>query len=427
MFIFRNENLSVLEIKKYSQKIFFALVITACFSIMLPTAFLSIAFGSMLLFWLIAGDYKKKLFLIIKYPALLTPAILGSLYLIGLFFSTAPFLLSLKFFLKYLKLLLIPIIASSIQTEKIRVFAVNAFISAVLITLAASYFKYLHIIPMNLHIHDRFLETAGGGYYLFKGSIAHGILMSFAMYMMIIRAYFNSKFWWKLTWAILAFFTFCDVMFLGYGRTGQVIAIGLLILSIFQLYNYKILFRLIISFTALILLANLLSLNLQLPPRINQTIKAIQDGDRVEKVNKLEPRYMMYINTMKLIKKSPIFGYGTGSLSTEYSKLTKDDDIDIKFVPNPHNQYLLTQFELGFFGFLLLITMFIKQWQLSNNLIVQNDYYNYYAKGLIFTMAIGCLFNSLIIDATEGKFYCILMGVFLSACVAKQSKKNSKL
>ena len=36
-------------------------------------------------------------------------------------------------------------------------------------------------------------------------------------------------------------------------------------------------------------------------------------------------------------------------------------------------------------------------------------------RGLILTMVIGSIFNSLLLDAGEGKFYCLLAGVFLSA------------
>jgi len=58
--------------------------------------------------------------------------------------------------------------------------------------------------------------------------------------------------------------------------------------------------------------------------------------------------------------------------------------------------------------------MFIRQWFFSNNSKFINKQNSFYAKGLILTISIGSLFNSLLLDATEGKFYCILIGVLLS-------------
>jgi len=50
------------------------------------------------------------------------------------------------------------------------------------------------------------------------------------------------------------------------------------------------------------------------------------------------------------------------------------------------------------------------------------------AKGLIMTITIGSLFNSLLLDATEGKFYCIFLGLILSGYLNHKSfpyKNNS--
>jgi len=42
------------------------------------------------------------------------------------------------------------------------------------------------------------------------------------------------------------------------------------------------------------------------------------------------------------------------------------------------------------------------------------------AKGLIILIFVGSLFNSLLLDATEGKFYCLLIGLLLSGYGGKK-------
>jgi O-antigen ligase len=123
----------------------------------------------------------------------------------------------------------------------------------------------------------------------------------------------------------------------------------------------------------------------------------------------------MYKNTLLMIKQSPLIGYGTGALRFEYNKLASTQDTLLKDVPNPHNQYLLTFFELGIIGLIALFFMFYRFWEHSNIIGGSDKYAGMYLKGVVLTIAIGSLFNSLLLDATEGKFFCVLSGLLLSA------------
>ena len=88
----------------------------------------------------------------------------------------------------------------------------------------------------------------------------------------------------------------------------------------------------------------------------------------------------------------------------------------MKKVTNPHNQYLLVLIETGIVGFILFVSIFYFAWVGIKNLNVQeNRKIHDYMKGLIITFALGCLLNSLLLDAGEGKFFCLMVGLFLSA------------
>jgi O-antigen ligase len=122
-----------------------------------------------------------------------------------------------------------------------------------------------------------------------------------------------------------------------------------------------------------------------------------------------------------MVLTSPIWGHGLGSLSQEYSQLKLGDgDARLDSFDNPHNQFLLTLFELGILGFSVLMYMFLKHGtMLKNNTHKDEAYLAELTEGLVLTILIGSLFNSLLLDASEGKFYCVMVGLLLSAYVPR--------
>jgi O-antigen ligase len=124
-------------------------------------------------------------------------------------------------------------------------------------------------------------------------------------------------------------------------------------------------------------------------------------------------RVEFYKNTFKLISQHPIFGGGTGSLESEYSKISEAQRSMQKRVPNPHNQYLLTTQELGVIGLIALLVFWFIPWRMSYQL--KSVEQAKALRGLVITITTGSLFNSLLLDAGEGKFYCLMAGVLLSA------------
>jgi O-antigen ligase len=397
-----------------TKKIVQYLIIFASFSIVFPTAWMSITSGLILIFWIISGNYNEKFLRILNNPSALSALIVFVFYIIGVFYSSVSFNESKVFLLKYQKLLLIPIVVSVIDSPKVRNYAFNAFLVGALILLSISYLKWLSIIPMDLGLHD--LPDNSQGYLAFKNRIAHNILMSFFMYVVFSKFYFEKSrvrwFWFSL--AALAFF---DIMCLVGGRSGQIVALSFLIFLPLHLYGLKSVKYLSLFFMIIFLLRAQFE-NL-IPERLINLKQEVLDHKSNDHLTSAGIRMEMYRNTFSLIMKSPLIGYGTGALRYEYKKLSDTQDTLLKDVPNPHNQYLLTFFELGIIGLLIFIGMLFKQWIFSNNFRFIEGQIGLYAKGLILTISIGSLFNSLLLDATEGKFYCILIGVLLS-----YNKKN---
>jgi O-antigen ligase len=397
-----------------TKKIVQYLIIFASFSIVLPTAWMSVASGLILIFWIISGNYNEKFKRILDNPSAMSALIVFGFYIIGVFYSSVSFNESKVFLLKYQKLLLIPLVVSVIDSKKVRNYAFNAFLFGALILLLISYLKWLSIIPMDLGLHD--LPDNSQGYLAFKNRIAHNILMSFFMYVAFSKFYFEqSRVKW--VWFFLAALAFFDIMCLVGGRSGQIVALSFLVFLPLHLYGLKSI-KYLFLFLMIIFLFRA-QFEYLIPERLVNLKQEVLDHKSNDHLTSAGIRMEMYRNTFSLIMKSPLIGYGTGALRYEYKKLSDTQDTLLKDVPNPHNQFLLTFFELGILGLLIFIGMLFKQWFFSNNTRFIEGQVGLYAKGLILTISIGSLFNSLLLDATEGKFYCVLIGVLLS-----YNKKN---
>ena len=398
----------------FMQKLINAIIIFACFSIAMPTAWVSVASAFLLFTWLISGKYSEKFKLIYKNPAAISVLILFSFYCIGSIYSSGNIKESGTFLLKYAKLLIIPIIISVVRTKKIRHNGMNAFLFGALILLSISYFKWLGIIPMNLGLHD--LPDNSQGYLAFKNRIAHNILMSFLMFVFFCKAYFD-KTQWRWVWLVIALLSLIDLMYLVGGRSGQIIALCFVLFLPLYFYGKEAYKYLLIAAISIFMLHK--QLEPLMPGRLLETSQEVSEHKSDEHLTSAGIRLEMYKNTLSLIKQSPFIGYGTGALRHEYNKLANTQDTLLKDVPNPHNQYLLTFFELGIAGLAALIFMFYRFWQHSKVIARSDTYAGMYLKGVVLTIAIGSMFNSLLLDATEGKFYCVLTGLLLSAYTKK--------
>jgi O-antigen ligase len=385
---------------KFTQSATLWLIIFASFSIALPTTFMSIAMVLVMIFWVISGDYKIKFERISSNPAALASIALFCLYAIATLYSSAPWDHRLSFLGKYQKLLLIPLIVSVMYCEKFRQYAMNAFLLSMIMVLIISYLKWLGIVPH----HD-----IGEGYFVFKGRIAHNIFMSFAMFLMMYRALASIGLI-RATWIILSMLAVLNILFLVNGRTGQVTMMVLIVWFTIETWGVKSLKY----WFGLFLLGIILHQMMPNFPhsRLMDTKQELADHQPNGNQTSAGLRMEMYKNTITLIKDHPLLGGGTASLESEYEILAKNKNFTLARVTNPHNQFLLTTQELGILGLTMLVLMWLFHWKASYQIgFAQN---NSALRGLILTIVIGSLFNSLLLDASEGKFYCILAGILLS-------------
>ena len=117
-----------------------------------------------------------------------------------------------------------------------------------------------------------------------------------------------------------------------------------------------------------------------------------------------------YTNSLAIIRDHPLFGVGTGGFEKAYDEKIRNTAMASS--NNPHNQYLLITVQLGVLGLALLLYLFFTQWRMAcllPTVLEQN-----LARGMLLTIASGSLFNSLLLDHSEGLFFAWISGVLFA-------------
>ncbi len=384
-----------------------AMVVASAFSIPMSTAMMSISTGLLLLFWLLSGNFGEKFRTIGQSSISLWALGLFLLLAIGLTYTSAEASAAFDTFGKYKKLLFVPIIISLLLSEKWRRAAIYGFALGMTIILLISCLRYFSLLePRN---------DPSQAYTVFKSRIAHGIFMAFYFYLMVQLAIHNKT--WRWIFSILAALACFNLLFVNNGRSGYVVFACLLFLLFYQKFNWKGLFSAGGALTILVALAFFTSTDFR--DRITESVSDVQSHvpGEYNHVSGIRYRIEYYLTTIKVMKKSPLIGHGTGSLATEY-KIIADEE-GLRTTDNPHNEFMMITAQLGVIGLFLLCGLLYSHWRSSSRL---DKEYRHIQYGLLVTMISGCMLNSLLLDSGEGKFYVIIMALILSVPMSKEQK-----
>jgi len=134
-----------------------------------------------------------------------------------------------------------------------------------------------------------------------------------------------------------------------------------------------------------------------------QASSPISQGAQISTAQRLE----FYRTSLAIIRDHPLLGVGTGGFSKAYAEKAQDGKIPQS--RNPHNEYLHIMVQLGLVGLAALLYLFWTHWRLALRLASPREHH--LTRGIILTIAVGCLFNSLLLDHTEGLLYAWLTGL----------------
>ena len=359
--------------------------------------------GLLALLWLLSGQFIVLPVTLKKNPVAAFSLLLLLCFIVGLGYGVATHSEALAMLSKYRELLFIPLLTAFLSTERTRSWAWNAFIISSVLILVISYLMHFGILNLN-HQGDP----------AFKSRITHSIFISFFGFFCAHKAY-DGKAYQKLYWLLFIACAY-NLFFIVEGRTGQLIAVSLVLLFAVQRFTKRGLVMTV--FVVGILMALFLNYS-DKATRFNEGVVNMQSDLKPgpeQSQTSMGQRYMFWRYSLELITEKPLFGHGTGSFAKEYERITSTETMKAK---NPHNEFLMISVQLGAVGLFIYLGFLASQYYLSKKLANQE---RCVAQGLLLTLIITSLFNTPIMDHTEG--HCFVMMVALCFSSLSTDLKN---
>jgi O-antigen ligase len=360
-----------------------------------------IAFAVLAGVWLLGGVRERGLSTLWESRVGVACVVLFGWLAVTLLWSPAPPMDALRVLVKYRTLLYVPILLSLFESDRIRRLSANGFVAAMVVTLAASWLMWFGLVE----------KTKWGdaeNCAVFKNHITQSVMMAFAAFLLARSAAEHVR--WRWTKATLAVLAVVNVLCLVSGRTGYVIVAVLAVYLAWAHLGRRGLLKGAAACAGLAAVVFVVSPSFH--DRVTLGIEQARgyfDHQKVDAVNSIGLRLQFYATSLEIAAGRPVFGHGVGAFRGEYRALAEQRGI----VPtdNPHNEYLMILVQSGVVGLALLIALFVLQWRASAGLPRKR---RMIARGLVLTIAVGCAFNSLLLDRTEGNFFAF----FTALCFA---------
>jgi O-antigen ligase len=357
--------------------------------------------------WLVSGRFAqipemvRQDRFVLLFPGLFLLLAIGMTHGLASFGERAKYLWKYDDFL--LPLVFVPLFVDPIVRER----GLWALSISMGMTLLISLGLASGLIPPSAWFHGNSANAI-----VFKHQVTHNVLMAFAAFLFAELAMRATVPWHRYGAGLMALGAVADVLMFVQGRTGQLLLCALMLVWSVRRFGQRGLVGGVVAVFALVAMSYALSPVFQ--GRVAKTV-AEAEQSQVEPVapesSSVGLRLEWYQNTINLIAAHPLIGVGTGSFPRAYTELVTNPAA-VK-PAHPHNQYLLAGAELGMAGLLALPALFgILWWRFGN---AEGNLYRELGQGAVLLMMIGCIFNSFLVDHTEGLFFAWMISAALAA------------
>jgi len=358
-----------------------------------------------LICWACGGNYGDKWRTISDHPISRAAAALFIIIVAGMLWSIDKASAS-GIALKYLDLLFIPLFIYFFRDEKNRRLGLMLFCGTLILALLLSFLLKTGLVPQS----DLFTGSAASPV-VFKFRVTHNFFMAFAAFMFAWLAMgAGGNRLERCLWGILSIIAAINVLFMVEGATGYVVITALFALLALKKIDRRGLAILLSVLPAVFFL--MLSTDNPLSRRVaqlEQELKTWQPGVG-QRHSSSGLRLEFFGNTASIIAERPLLGVGTGGFAAAYAKQVAGTDM----LPtvNPHNEYLMITAQTGLVGLVAMLALLIVSWRCATWLPTAME--TGLARGLVIAMAIGCLFNSFLLDHAEGLFFAWMSGLLFA-------------
>ena len=336
--------------------------------------------------WLVSGQFMKLPFLLRQNPVAACCAGMFLWLVFATLYSESDSNGAISSLKKYRELALVPVFIGILTVAKNRRRVLHMSIIGMGLALLVSFAQAGEVLPLYRG------QAAPSSY------ITHGTLMAWLIFWLLHEARRRGT-WLPWVGVILAGI---NVFVIIDSSTWTVLLLACIILFIWQtlplrsavsaLFGVLILVLVVFSFSENF--QDLIKADLQEWQRADKNVPGKGGGDQ---------RLEFWRNTIDIIRKSPVFGHGMGSYPGQYNRVVSD--MNLTATTNPHNEYLMLWAQAGVPAVALLLLIFIFQWRQSRGPE------RFLGQGFVVLFAIGCVFNSFILDSREGMLFALMTAV----------------
>lgn len=346
---------------------------------------------------LISGKFKQNISQIFNYKMQYISLLLITMLAIGITYNHFNLSLAVKIFIKYSdKLLLPPLLVASFNTAKLRRFALNCFIAGVCCS------SILFVSRTYTSHHD---------------PIAWSMLIAFTCFLLVYKILNICKSWLSILYGALLLWLIFYLYVINIERTGMLIFLVLMTLTLIQKLKWKgILYAIIII---PIIFASICFLSPKTYDRIMQIKHNIHELYYSHNQKTSIGRRIIFLKTsLGLIKQKPLFGYGTGSFPYIYDTTHAITAEEGQPLWDPHNSFIHIAVQIGLVGMVIFILWLMMQFFEARSLPL---FERYLAQGLIITFFINsCTVDALLIHRSA-LFYVLFISILFGAGIEKQA------
>jgi len=370
------------------------------FSIPISVAFDNILLAATAATWLAAGAWRDTWHAARNNAVSLAALTLFSLLVLGTLYGERAPGDATAYLVKYMDLLFIPVFALLFRDAALRRRALHALAASLVLVLVISY-----LVAAGMPAVRPMFDSTGNPV-AFKHALTHGILMAYGAFLFAELALAETSRVRRTLWTVASLAAAANVLLMVESRTGYVV---LAVLAVYLGYGWLrwrgMAITMAVTATAVVVLA-------LIPGPFQQRLGLAPDGPSQSRASQWAQisnaeRLDMYRTTLAIIEERPLLGVGTGGFPRAYADHARAGGVTAS--RNPHNEYLLIAAQLGFGGLAVLIGLFWMHWRLAPRLASPLEHH--LARGLLLTIGIGCLFNSLLLDHTEGLLFAWLTGL----------------
>lgn len=371
-----------------------AVLVLACFFTPFSTSLMGAAGVICTVLWLFSGKARNLGKIITGSLPPLLASVLFLMLIVGVVYSVASTEESLDVLKKYRELLYFLVVLSLLKGRTdVSKYAENGFVAGCIVLLTLSTLMYAGVLPNAKYGHSTVYH------------ITHSFFMALLAFWCLQNVVQRNRF--RFLWGGVFVATSINLFYMVPGRTGMMVFIALMVLTILQRTKIRYIIPVTLLATSLVAVTYISSDNFS--SRIQEAITEVRTYTPNVSRTSLGMRFDWWKNSVDLIGEKPFTGFGTGSFATAQQELIQSTGTQPS--DNPHNEYLMLGVQLGLGGPLLFIGLLGSL--LWSGIKIEKPR-GYMLQGVVVAMASGCLMNSFLFDSHQGHFFAFLSAVLLA-------------